>query len=295
MHLHPAHAIHPCLRGALGTLSALLLALPAAATVTAPQSPFIASGVGVWTAVGTPIIAEQFPSATSGQVVAEVGAAPIAYGKFRSTFGSVGFQAQTTGGLDREVDGGTLWSDGVTITGGSGTGTVSLGTHIAGTVSGRGEMFYGLFVSDSPFDMATVMSTVGAADGFWQVQLPGASRVLYTGIANGCGQAHPMGDCGHVPFENFQGSFAVTLGANVTFTYGQPFYVLAAFGGGMGVEGGNEDFYNSANFTLDAPAGALVASLSGTQYIAAVPEPAAAYLLLAGLGLLGAVARRRRA
>lgn len=270
-------------------LCALLLAL-ASPGAAAQQSPFVLINGGVFDGPGNEIEPEVTIVQPTGPILLQVGALPDAFGRFRSAYGSTGFGAQVTGGINREVDGGAGWSDGFTVSGGSGGGTLPINTHIQGTATGDIEMFFGVFVSAQPFDVATLFAAVQAAPGFWAVQLPNATRVLFTGIANRCGMAGASSECGHVPYESFDGPFDLTLGASVPFTYGQPFYVLSVLGGGVGVFGGSMDFYNSATFGISAPAGASLSTMSGAVY-APVPEPAA-WLLIA-LGVLTLHLRRR--
>lgn len=275
---------------AIAALCAAAPLMPGSAH-SAPNSPFVAAGAGVWTGDGTPVIAEVFLTDSASPLVVETGSLPTAYGKFRGAYGSNGFDMQTTGGIDREVDGGSIWTDGFTVTGAD--GLLALSTRIRGTVSGHGEMAYALFVSSDPFDFDVIRATVSAADGFWAVQLPNADRVLFTGVANRCGQVGASDECGHVPYDNFQGALDVTLGASVPFASGQTVYVASLFAGGVGVFGGSESFYNSADFGITAPPGAAIASLSGSPYAPAVPEPSTVLLLLGGLGLLAAGGARR--
>jgi hypothetical protein len=258
--------------GAVVAASLLVLAPLAAA---APVSPFVAALAGVYDGPGNAIGPELFQTDASGPVLVQVGASPPAYGRFRSAFGANGFDIQVTGGLDREVDGGAMWSDGFLVTGGVGSGVLNLSTRITGSVSGQAEMFHGVFVSPAPFDLATVLAAVRSAPGFWAVQLPNSVRVHFTGVANRCGLSNASNECGHVPLQNYAGPVDLTLTASVAFTYGQPLYVLAGFGGGVGVFGGSQSFLNSADFGISAPTGSTLASISGNTYAPAIAAPVA--------------------
>lgn len=257
-----------------GAVLGLLLALCPAA-VAATTTPFLAALVGVYDGPGNAIGPELFQTSASAPVLVQTGTSSPAQGQFRSAFGSSGFDIQVTGGLNREVDGGAMWSDRFVVTGGAGSGVLSVSARITGSVAGQAEMFHAVFVSPAPFDLEATLGVIGAAPGFWAVQLPNSTRVLFTGVANRCGQSGASQECGHVPFQNYQGPLDVTLTASVPFTYGQPFYVLAGFGGGVGVFGGSQSFLNSADFGISAPAGATLQSMSGTSYAAAFDSPAA--------------------
>lgn len=112
----------------------------------------------------------------------------------------------------------------------------------------------------------------------------------------------------------------VTLTGSLTFTYGEAFYLIGALGTtvlGDGLEAFTEfgisdstarpavdgtgpttlDFANSAHLVgIVLPQGASFASASGAAYnVTAVPEPGEWLMLLAGLGLVGWRAARRRA
>lgn len=261
----------------------------------APQTPFVAATGGVWDGPGNSIVPEVLASSAVGPVLVETGALPAAYGKFRSEFGSNGFSISVTGGIDREVDGGSIWSDGFVVNGGTGSGTLKLSTHIVGAAAGEVEMVYALFVSDNPFDLQAMLGTIGSAPGLWAVQFPTSVRVIFTGIANRCGLSHASDECGHVPLENYQGPLDLALTASVPFTFGQTFYVASLFGGGVSIFGGSAAFFNSANFGITVPAGTTLASMSGSVYATAVPEPAAWMLLVAGLCATVVLRRRRHA
>jgi hypothetical protein len=274
-------------------LCAVLATLPLLAPA-APQSPFVAAGGGVWDHPGNPIIPEVFESSTSGPLVVQTGSLPIAYGRFRAAFGSNGHEIQVAGGQGQSPAGGSIWSDGFVVTGGTGSALVTLSTRIAGAISGKADMGYALFTSAQPFDFQTILDTVDTSSGFWDLQFPNAVRRLFTGIVNGCGVPFPPDDCGHLPYENYQGPFDLTLTASVPITYGQTFYVASLFSGEVDVVGGSETFYNSADFGISAPPGATLASLSGTRYVTAVPEPATWILCFAGVLCLAAMASVRR-
>ena len=190
-------------------LCALLLVL-SPPTAAAPQSPFVAADGGVFDGPGNPIIPEVLTSSAIGPVIVETGSLTTAYGKFRSAFGSNGFDIQVTGGLDREVDGGSIWSDGFLVTGGTGSGTLNLSAHIVGSVTAQAEMGYALFMSPDPFDLQTIVDAAGSSAGFWQVQLPNSVRVLFSGIASRCGMSHASKDCGHVPLRELPGASGLT-------------------------------------------------------------------------------------
>jgi hypothetical protein len=278
-------------------LAWLVTALPAVASaavaIPSPSSPFVAAMTGVWTSDGDVVIPETPLLSNTTMVLAEAGSLPSAHGLYRSSFGSNGFSAQTAGGDDLEVYGGTLWSDAFTLSGGSGGGLATISTRVTGTISGASEMSFALYVSDQPFDYDVIMATVSATKGFWKLALPNANRLMFTGVVNGCDQPGASRNCGHMPFQEYSGAFGQDLTATVPFTYDQPLYVVSILGGSAFVGGGSASFLNSADFGITAPSGATISSLTGTPYAAAVPEPATWGLWAVGLALV--VARRRRA
>ncbi len=110
----------------------------------------------------------------------------------------------------------------------------------------------------------------------------------------------------------------VTLTGTLEFTYGEAFYLIGALGTEMydgldafctfaigdctptskdGTGPTTLDFANSAHLVgIVLPAGASFSSASGAAYnVTAVPEPSEWLMLLAGLGLVGWRAARRRA
>jgi len=273
---------YPVSRRCAKRLAAACAVLVASAAAAAPQSPFVAVVNGVWNGAGDPIIPEIVIVSPTAPVSAERGARPDAFGSVQALYGSTGFDMQVSGGIDREVDVGSLWTDGLTVQGGSGSATLQVSARIHGSVSGHGEMFYGFFISTLPFDLQAIITAVDAAPAFGAVVLPDATRMLFTGLANRCGQSQANSNCGFVPLPNYQGALDTTLGASLPFTYGQTLYVASIFGGGVGVFGGSETF--AADIAFGLPTGATLTAASGSTY--PVPEPASAVLLVLGLLLM---------
>jgi len=174
-----------------------------------------------------------------------------------------------------------MWSDGFLVAGGSGSSLINVSAQIGGSVAGLADMSYTLFASSNPFDVQTILAAFEIDDQ--DPQIPGAVAVLHTEVFHGAQQ----------------GVVNVTLAGTIPFTYGQTFYLASVFGGDVGcvnlgcVGGGSEDFFNSSNFGITAPAGGTLTTLSATNYAAAVPEPSTWLLLCAGLISVLAVPRRR--
>lgn len=256
-----------------------------------PSTPFAAATGGVWTGDGDDIDPEILLSSSGTVVTAETGSSPGPRGTYRARLGSAGFSSLIPNRVDREVAGATVWSDGLTVTGGAGQGTLRLSSEVEGSMSGSSEMFHALYVSSKPFNIDTILSTARATKGSWQLELPDAVRVLFTGAVNGCGAPGAYRNCGHVPYENHQGALDLTLTAVVPFTFDVPVYVVSIFAGGTIFEG-STNFLNSATFGVTAPPGSALATMSGTVYAAAVPEPSAWLLLVVGLAVVGGSCHR---
>ena len=168
----------------------------------------------------------------------------------------------------------SLWTDMISITGGTGTGEITFGAHLSGTFTDHTETNFTLAINQGAGGYFTGASTRG----------------LYSGTPGG--------------LTNF--SQDVTL--LYIFTYGVPF----ALTGRLDINGyenslccggieGQPPF--SANFshtaildTVVLPTGALLNSLSGVSYpaqVTAVPEPATLALLSLGMAGLGFGRRKR--
>ena len=260
---------------------------------SSPSTPFVAALGGVWTGDGASIVPEILKSSINSAVIVETGTLPEPNGTYRASLGNAGFASAVSGNADREVAGGTIWSDGFTVTGNTGQGSLSLSSHIDGSLFGSSEVFYALYASSKPFSLDTILTAVGKANGFWRVELTDSVRLLFTGAVNGCDLSNSYRNCGHLPYHNYHGSLDITTTSNIQFTYGVPIYVASIFGGGS-IYNGSASFLNSATFGITAPTASTLTSISGAVYAAAVPEPSAWVLLLSALAIGPVLLRRNR-
>ena len=189
--------------------------------------------------------------------------------------------ASTSYGVNRAKifsDGGTIenpydqgravsyWGDMITIIGGTGTGQVTFGEHVHGTLG---------------------PNTFGGID----------MGIDYLGF----GIDPEVGVGGQVYQWNNPVVYDQQIGFNYTFTYGTPFLLWGKIDL-MNVNNWNSafnaDFSNTAILdTVILPDGATLISQSGTTYpvqLNAVPEPEPYGMMLAGIGLMGFIIRRRR-
>lgn len=256
------------------------------------------------------------------------------------------------------------WYDQVTVTGGTGTGTLQFSVQLTGSVTAGaylGMAGFSLLASPvAPQQLATDMLAFNTHTLPWglhdsQVQAIGTYNIVaspyndpnmvaelfappppppdsgsgITGIPSLPGD--PLGGEDRMGFPEVTTDLIVTPGAehlvNVTltgtldFVYGEAFYLIGALGTSIMNDGLESfcnfdisgdpcvptpkdgsgattlDFLNSALLTgIVLPEGAMFGSASGAAYnVTAVPEPGEWAMLLAGLGLVGWRARRKRA
>jgi hypothetical protein len=277
----PPGAVHAAVAAVLlGTFG-----LAGAATPT----PFTYGVVDIFDAVnGT----RSETSSATDPVSLAAGTAPGALGSVRTEFGSNGFAVEALAD-PLGAGAGSIWSDRFRITGGSGTGMLGLSVQIEGSIAGGADMFYDLFASAAAFDAQAIVAVYDTSD--YDRQLPGAVRLLHTAVANGCGGPSPSAACGHVPFQNFQGPFNLTLTGTVPFTYDAYFYLASVLGGDVSDDGagGRASFLNSARFGISVLTGGQLEWLGGAGYAQAVPEPTTWLLLCAGIACLAVAGRRR--
>jgi hypothetical protein len=183
----------------------------------------------------------------------------------------------------------SIWADSFTITGGTGTGTVSLSAGVTGQFgNGYGaEGLYALAAVSQAEAGQILADPIGAALGD---SLP--SPILQVHQSTTAPQYIADGE------RVAPGSaFGRTVIGTYEFTYDQPF-VLVSMLAGFAHDFGSLSAMQSAVFglTVTGNAAAVIETGSGAVYpLAAVPEPETYALFLAGLGLLGVAARRARA
>ena len=207
----------------------------------------------------------------------------------------------------------SLWYDQITITGGSGTGTATLKASLNGTTdvgAPDGAAFYVLGTS-----AVNPMTLTSSTISFNSVSLPlsvdtsqlttvasyavgtqGAATACTSQLGNTCPTFNQILGTGTGQ------AIQANLAGNLSFTYGQSFYLVGLLTTGAGQNFSTAtpatttfDFSNTGLLNqIVLPQGAILSDASGTIYnVAAVPEPAEWLTLVAGLGLVGLVARRR--
>lgn len=184
----------------------------------------------------------------------------------------------------------SVWVDQFTILGSGGSGIASVSASVTGEFGPKPAPSYGgaggyyLFVATSnqissllskPFEFLVSTDVCGFS------ALCLEQNVLKPGYTDP-GESLPQGS-----------QFGRMLTGNLSFNYGEPFYLVSILGG-FANDYGVLNAFNSAHFGISAPTDAVISTLSGNTYAAAVPEPNAGTMVAAGLVVLGAAIRYRR-
>lgn len=168
----------------------------------------------------------------------------------------------------------SVWSDLFTVTGASGAGSANVSVTIDGAFAAAPYAMggYTLLKSDEVLSPEQLYSFLGSG-------LPTGVDVVIWGV----GDSH-----------SDPGAVHVVMTGTVNFDYDTPFYLTSIFGTvATGI--GSADFSDTAQFGISLNGPGELTPLSGTPYMAAaVPEAHEWALMLAGLGLIGMQARRRR-
>lgn len=261
-----------------------------------------------------------------------------AYNAFSSTtLGNNHAYASYNGSIPRDfVAGSSNWFDQVIITGGTGTGAATVTVQVNGTATVGaygGLLGYQLgtqtthpyMISSSTADVIFLLPSpyqdpfsISPAAEHTIEFLPFSNPTPTTLSCSGIPSVNGGEPCSNVPlYDQTLGTgnhkINLTLTGNITFTYGEAFYLLGSmsvttggswasfdvFGDPVPAPDGTGtttlDFSNSANLVnIALPEGATASFASGNAYnVTAVPEPGEWLMLLAGLGLVGWRARRR--
>ena len=178
----------------------------------------------------------------------------------------------------------SIWSDQITITGGTGAGTATVSTHLTGQFGpgyGSAGNYY-LFVATAD-DLAALQTAplpyLASHDLAPVSVLSLEQNVLKPGTYDP-GESLAPGS-----------PFGGTLTGTLDFQYGESFYLVSLLAG-YANDFGSLDAMHSAVFGITPSAGDQLVSASGAHYLAAVPEPQTWALLAAGLICLVWVYRR---
>ena len=281
-------------RAVVLAVSVLGVSQPVAA---APTTPFKYAVVDLFGGTGPDERHEDSNSTLATPASVTASAAPATSGTATTVYGTNGFAVQT---IANSLGAGaaSIWSEGVVVGGGTGTGVLTVSAQIVGSISGQADLTYALFASPAPFDAQAIIDYFANHD--FDPLLPNSVRLLYTQIAGGCGTPSASAACGHGLLENIVGPVNLTLvRSDVPFAYGTQYYFASVFGGDVsdGGPGGNASFLSSATVGVTLPQNAVPTYLSGVPsnfYPQAVPEPGSWLLLGAGLAFLGVAVRRLR-
>lgn len=185
----------------------------------------------------------------------------------------------------------SAWFDKVVVTasdGASGAFSLPVSVTLSADIEGSGfaELRYGLFALAQQ-DVDKIQQLALNAGELLASLTNGGSPAAF-GLPDGTVYYNEFGT------EDFpEGGPAKTLNGTLQGQYGEAFYVVSVLNPFV-IGNGFVDASHTATFRIDAPAGIVVASSSGTAYVQAVPEPRTVALCLAGLIVVGLASIRAR-
>ena len=219
----------------------------------------------------TAMAAGQYPAIGSAAAAGQANASYSVLGAFAQAFGQARpYPYSLPGPSGYAALAGAMFTDGFTITGGTGTAFTS--TNLSGVVGASPDAFmtYAVLKSETPFTNLNVLVDA-LAYVFIYGELPPGLEAVHSTIARAGETFEPLPT----------GSYTYTSGvpvylAGVLLTYAE--------------QAGSASFLTTAQFGI-TPSGSL-ATTSGFVYAQAVPEPGTWAMMLAGLALLAFVASR---
>ncbi|MBT0959688.1 PEP-CTERM sorting domain-containing protein [Denitromonas iodatirespirans] len=160
-------------------------------------------------------------------------------------------------------------TDFITFSGGAGMGSASLTALLTGTLTGNNFGSAGYSLSIALYDVTDLGTSYSLSNPL----------MLAADTRNIAGRQFVTVN------DTFESDF--------DFEYGKTYGLVATFSA-LADNGGVADFSNTTSFAMAAAPNVRLESQAGIDYgIAAVPEPQSYAMLLAGIGLMGLIARRR--
>lgn len=199
------------------------------------------------------------------------------------------------------VYGGSGWHDAITVTGGTGSGVLTLTARLEGTLDVKG-----------PLNSQGLNGAAGASLHFMRSATPlnAGEDPFEVELAFACGpQDSPcwydterFSSLASLPVEAREHrAYDESVTFDIPFTYGETFYLFgtletAAYAFNVGASA-SADFFNTGRIVaFQAPDGARVSLGSGqyANFALPVPEPLTAWQALTGIAVLAAWSARRR-
>ncbi len=184
--------------------------------------------------------------------------------------GKLGLMADSTPASAQDVSGDVRWNDKLTFTSGTVGSPIPLSIRLTvdGTLERHAQPNFGFGIFGPSINLSAFVG--------WRTNLDGA----FTTDTATMSQFQKVGSWSVFGPSTFEGSFSVPSGTPVSIS--------------MSLRGNAPfDFSNTASFAIEIPNGVAMSSESGV-FLAAVPEPGAYAMLMAGLGLVVFIVRPKK-